>query len=343
MTAETWEVVFSERLGAFTEVEQRLEANPAARLRIAPLRTEQELIENARGADVLVVGAVEPVSATVLAELPRLKAVVRRGIGVDNVDVAAASELGIPVAYVPAATVEEVSDHALALALTLARRIPPIEVAVRVGDTVEAARLGNQTRRFSELTLGVVGFGRIGRAMARKSRSVFADVIAYDPMLQAGTTSDGVELVELEALWSRSDVITLHAPSTPGTRALVNVDTLAAMKPGVLIVNTARGQLVDEAALVDAVASGHTGGAALDVTTIEPLPLDSPLFDCQGILLTGHTASKGAAASLALRTTVVDAILSVISGGTPEFLADPSVVDSNDYRLAPARHTTKGN
>lgn len=342
MSAETWEILFSERLGALTDVERRLERDPSVRLTVASLRTERELLENAGRAHVIVVGAIEPVTASVLARLPQLRAVVRRGIGVDNVDVGAASKLGIPVAYVPAATVEEVSDHALALALTLARRIPQIGTAVRVGDNTESARLGNETRRFTDMTLGIVGFGRIGRAMARKSGSVFGGIIAYDPLLEAGTTSDGVELVDLDALLARSDVISLHAPSTPDTPAIINAESLASMRPGVLIVNTARGQLIDEAALIEAIAGGHVGGAALDVTAIEPLPLDSPLLDCEQILVTGHTASKGASASLALRTAVVAAVESAISGRDPEFLADPGVIDSRDYRLGSAATHRKG-
>lgn len=334
MTATGWSIVFSERLGPLTAAELAIAERFPVTLSVSALRNRDEILGNAESADVIVVGAVEPITGEVLAALPRLKAVVRRGIGVDNVDVAAAASLGIPVAYVPAATVEEVSDHALALALALSRRLPEVERAVRAGDVAAAGALGNQAMRFTDMTLGVVGFGRIGRALARKAASVFGTVVAYDPVLPLGTDEGtGVEIVPLETIWSSSDVISLHAPSMPGAPALVDERALAAMRAGVVLVNTARGQLVDEQALINAVRSERVAAAALDVTVTEPLPENSPLLDCPGIYLTGHTASKGRLAALSLQRAVIEAVEAVIQGRSPEHLANPGVTDAANYRL----------
>jgi D-3-phosphoglycerate dehydrogenase len=328
-------VIFSERLGALTDAELAIATrHPSVELSVEPLRNRDEILAAAGSADVLVVGAVEPITADVLQALPALKAIVRRGIGVDNVDLDAATAAGIPVAFVPAATVEEVSDHALALALALSRRLPEIERAVREGDVAAAGRVGNGAMRFTDMTLGVVGFGRIGRALARKSASVFGSVIAFDPMLPLGLDeASGVEVVSLETIWARSHVISLHAPAMPDGVALVNSASLAAMRDGVMLVNTARGQLVDEAALIEAVRSGRVAGAALDVTVTEPLPEHSPLLDCPGIFLTGHTASKGRLAVASLQRAVIDAVEAVIQWRTPEHLANPGVVNAANYRL----------
>ena len=340
--SDTWEVVFSERLGALTPAETALADRYPAHVSLASLRTADELIAGAADADILVLGAVEPMTRAVIEALPRLKAIVRRGIGVDNVDLDAATGHGIPVAFVPAATVEEVSDHALALALSLAREVPGIAAAVQAGDIGSAAALGNRTRQFSQTTLGVVGFGRIGRALARKAASVFGTVIAADPMLVEGSTVEGVEIVALDELWRRADIISLHAPSLPGAGPLVDAASLAQMQPGVLLVNTARGQLIDEGALIDAVRSGHVAGAALDVTTDEPLPGSSPLFDHPGILLTGHTASKGRLAAITLQRSVIAAVEALLDQRVPEHLANPAVLESAHYR-PPRAGDAKGN
>jgi D-3-phosphoglycerate dehydrogenase / 2-oxoglutarate reductase len=327
-------VVMSERLGAIGPIERRIEAT-GARLVVAPLWTAEDLLANGAAADVLIVGASEPVTRDVLGKL-RTRCVVRRGVGVDNVDVAAATELGIPVGYVPAASVEEVSDHALALLLASERRLFDIQDAARAGDTGGAGAVGSQSRRFCTLTLGIAGFGRIGRALARKSRGIFAAVLAADPVVDpAEAEALGVTLVPLDRLLRESDLISLHAPAPADHQPLLDETALAKLRPGVVVVNTARGELIDEAALLAAIESGAVARAALDVTREEPLPESSPLRSAPHVRLTAHTGAKGRESGSALRTAVVEAVLAALAGQAPAFLADPAVVHSPRYRLVP--------
>lgn len=330
-------VVMSERLGAIGEIEREIE-RAGATLVSAPLWTAGDLIAHGAEADVLIVGASEPVGRDVLSRLPRTRCVVRRGVGVDNVDLDAATDLGIAVAYVPAASVEEVSDHALALLLASERRLFDIEAAVRAGDTAAAGTVAGQSRRFRDLTLGVIGFGRIGRALARKSRSVFGTVLAHDPAVHpAEAAALGVELVPLDRLLASADLLSLHAPGPPDHRPLLDEPALAALRPGTVIVNTARGELIDEAALLAAVQAGNVARAALDVTKADPPPPDSPLREAAQVRLTGHTAAKGRESSASLRRAVVAAVLAVLAGGVPEHLANPRVTAFARSRLnAPA-------
>jgi D-3-phosphoglycerate dehydrogenase len=326
-------VVMSERLGRIGEIEREIEA-AGATLSSAALWTEADLIANGAGADVLIVGASEPVTRDVLAALPRLRCVVRRGVGVDNVDVAAATELGIPVAYVPAASVEEVSDHALAMLLASERRLFDIQDAARAGDTAGAGTVGGESRRFATLTLGIVGFGRIGRALARKSVGIFSSVLTHDPLVGKDEAAGlGVELVSLPDLLERADLISLHAPAPADHRPLLDAAAFARLRPGAIIVNTARGELIDEQALLAAIAAGTVARAALDATRAEPVPVDSPLRAAGQVRLTAHTGAKGRASGAALRWAVVEAVLAALSGDTPAFLADPEVVRSPRYRL----------
>jgi D-3-phosphoglycerate dehydrogenase len=313
-------VAFSRRLGELGPIEEALAQRTGARLRVVPLATEEELIAAGREADVLVVGAVEPVTSRVLAALERARLIVRRGVGLDNVDVAAAEELGIPVAYVPDGSVEEVSDHAVALLLALERRVAASDRIVRAGGA--PGTLADGARRFSELTVGVVGFGRIGRATAGKLRGLVGSVRVSDPAVDPRTIGElGYDAVDLDGLFATSDAITLHVPLLEATRGLVDARRLAGVRPGLTIVNTARGELIDERALLEAIRDGRVAGAALDVTAVEPLPTDSPLLAEPSLLLTGHTAAKGQASGRTLRTAVATAIERWLAGEEPPFLA----------------------
>lgn len=313
-------VLFSRRLGEFGPIEEGLARRTGAALEVVSLATEDELIAAGGRADVLVVGAVEPVTARVIAALERTRLIVRRGVGVDNVDVAAAEERGIPVAYVPDGSVEEVSDHAVALLLGLERRIAAADRAVR--DGAGPGTLVDGARRFADLTVGVVGFGRIGCAAARKIRPLVGSVLVSDPLADPERiVSEGFVLVELDELFARSDAISLHVPLVDATRGLVDSRRLSLSRPGLTLVNTARGELVDEEALVVALREGRIGGAALDVTAIEPLPADSPLRHEPAILLTGHSAAKGRESGRTLRTAVATAIELWLAGDNPPALA----------------------
>lgn len=328
-------VVMSERLGVIGEIERRIVTETGANLNSAPLWSETELVAHGREADVIIVGASEPVTESVLNQLTRTRCVVRRGVGVDNVDVPAATRLGIGVAYIPDASVEEVSDHALALLLSAERRIFAAQTHSAAGDTVAAGAAVSAARRFGDLTLGIIGFGRIGRALARKSSSIFAEIVAYDPMVDAsrGAAPYGVRLLGLELLLRQAHLISLHAPALPGSAPIMDAAALALVPAGTVVVNTARGRLIDESALLAALDRGQVGVVALDVTTEEPVPDSSPLRSHPGVLLSGHTAAKGTRSSSSLREGVVAATVRALRGQAPEHLSNPEVLESPLNRL----------
>jgi D-3-phosphoglycerate dehydrogenase len=344
VTGERLVVLLSQRLGGITDEERRVEA-AGAELRGVPLWNHDEIRANGTDATIVILGAVEPFDAEALAALPRCQAVVRRGVGHDNVDVDAATALGIVVANVPDASVEEVSDHALALLVALERRIVPVDAAVHAGvwqrDPSGIAKVRSGIRRLSELTLGIVGFGRIGRALARKAGPSYAGVLAADPMVTADTAAEsGAMLVPLDELLATADHISLHAPLLPSTRHLINDSALATLRPGVVLVNTSRGGLVDEAAVVRAMTgdgAARIGGIALDVTEHEPLPPDDPLLTVPGLVLTAHSAASSTTASSELARRSVDAVVDLLHGNPPTSVVNPEVLDSPALRATVLR------
>ncbi len=261
-----------------------------------------------RDAVAILAGPIVPLDRWHLERLEACRAVVRYGVGLDNVDLAAAEDLGIAVGNVPEYGHEEISNHAIALLLALSRKLVAFDRSVRLGGVDVPAP--QSVSRLSHATLGLVGFGRIGRHVARKAQALGVEVIAYDPY--AG--SAGVELVGLDALLRRADVVSLHVPLTPETRHMIDVSR---MKPGSLLINIGRGGLVDEDALAAALRSGHLAGAALDVTEVEPLPLTSPLLDAPNLLLTPHVAWVSDVALEDLRCFTAEAALRLIGTREP--------------------------
>ena len=335
-------VLLSQRLGPAGPEEHRVEA-AGAELRTVPLWTLDEIAEHGRDAAIVILGAVEPFDAAALEALPSVVAVVRRGVGHDNVDVDAATRLGIVVANVPDASVEEVSDHALAMLLALERRIVALDAAVHAGawqkdpKGIAAVRAG--IRRFNELTLGIVGFGRIGQALARKAAPLYARIVASDPVLDAATARKrGAELVSLDKLLATADHISLHAPLLPSTRGLLDDAAIARLKPGAVVVNTSRGGLVDQAAVVRAAHGGSPAGAiGLDVTDPEPLPEGDPLLAAPGIVLTAHSAASSTTAGAELARRSVDAAVDLLEGRRPASVVNPEVLASPALRATVLR------
>jgi D-3-phosphoglycerate dehydrogenase len=253
-----------------------------------------------------------------LAQLTRCRAIGRFGLGVDNIDVPAAAARGIVVTYVPDYCMQEVSDHAMALLLALARKVPFSNKLVQAGrwEMPAVAPL----RRLEGQVLGLIGFGNIPRAVAPKARAFGLKVVAHDPYAPKEVfTAAGVDSVSFDDLLARSDFISVHAPLLPATRGLVNATAFAKMKKGALIVNTARGPLIDEPALVAALDSGHLGGAALDVVTTEPLAKDSPLIGRDNVILTPHTAFYSVEALEELQTKCASDVARVLSGEKPVY------------------------
>jgi D-3-phosphoglycerate dehydrogenase / 2-oxoglutarate reductase len=270
-------------------------------------------------ADALMV-TLQKVTAEVVAAMPRARIISRLGVGLDSIDIPAATAAGIWVANVPDYGVDEVSTHAAALMLTQLRGIPRLVSDMRQG--VWNLPAVQPIRRFSLQTVGVLGFGRIGRAFATKVAGFGVRVIAHDPFLSAEQISAGsAQPVDLETLFRESDFISLHLPLSADTKHIVDAHTLGLMKPGAYIVNTARGGLIDEAALLEAVQSGRLRGAALDVLSVEPPPKDHPVLSKlvadPRILLTPHAAWYSEEAMIDMRAKGADEVVRVLSGQKP--------------------------
>lgn len=248
------------------------------------------IVAGARDAQALLIGYA-PVTASMLAELPELRVVATQSVGVDTIDLVACSSHGVTVRNVPGAATEEVATHALAMSLALLRGLPFLDRGVRSGHWE-----GTQERllRPSDVTVGVLGLGRIGTRFAQMIRPLVARVVGYDPFVDA---PEGVERVELDEVLAMSDLISLHLPSTEATRGLIDADRLAWLRPGALLVNVSRGDLVVPSALVGALDNGQVGAAALDVLTVEPPGPDDALVAHPRTLITPHVGYLSAASA----------------------------------------------
>jgi D-3-phosphoglycerate dehydrogenase len=280
--------------------------------RMAKSPSAADILAVARDADaVLVTYAKLP--GELLRQLTRCKAIGRFGLGVDNIDLPAAKELGIAVNYVPDYCLREVSDHAMALLLALARKIPLSNKLVQSGRWEVPPIV--PLRRLEGHVLGLIGFGNIPRALAPKAKSFGFKVITHDPYVGKDVLDKaGVEGVSFDDLLARSDFISVHAPLLPATRGLLDAATFSKMKTGAYVINTARGPLIDEGALVQALDSGKVGGAALDVVASEPLAKDSPLLNRDNVILTPHTAFYSVEALEELQTKCASDVARVLSG-----------------------------
>ena len=250
-------------------------------------RAPADLARDLSDADALVVRSATQVTADLLLAAPKLRVVARAGTGVDNVDVAAASARGIVVMNAPGANSISVAEHAMGLMLALSRSVPAADAAMKKGVWDKKRLTGVELRG---KLLGVVGFGRIGREVAARARAFGMDLVAHDPFIPARAATD-VALVPLDELLSRADYITLHVPSTPETYHLLDAARLGRCKRGVRIVNTARGELVDEGALIDAIEAGIVAGAGLDVFEKEP-PTDHRLTQLPQVIATPHISAS---------------------------------------------------
>jgi D-3-phosphoglycerate dehydrogenase len=280
--------------------------------------TEEELIEHGREADALLVIG-EPLTAKVIDALDRCRVIARFGAGLDNVDIDAATAKGIQVTYVPGASVEEVSDHALAMIFSLARRMPDLDAATRSGNWGVLGELP-PFRRLVDQTVGVIGLGRIGQVLARKVRGLGMDLVAYDPFLDdAAVSALGARPLTLDELLATSDYVSIHTPLTPGTRHLIGAAELARMKPTACLINVARGGVVDQAALVAALGEGRLAGAGVDVFEAEPLSLDDPLLALDNVILSPHAAHHSLESMNELRGRVIADVAAVLAGEEPRF------------------------
>lgn len=249
------------------------------------LWNEENLIRMLDGAVAVLAGS-EPYTRKVIASSPELRVIARMGVGFDAVDVAACDEFGVLITTTPGVNHDSVAEHTFALLMGLARDFPRQDMAVRRGKWVRQA-----LPRVQGSTLGIVGLGRIGRAVAWRGVGLGMKVFAFEPNPdRAFCEKWGIEVVPFDDLLARSDYVSLHCPSTAESRHLMNAARIARMKPGSVLINTARGPLIDESALIDALRSGHLRAAGLDVFEQEPLPVENPLVGMENVLLAGHTA-----------------------------------------------------
>jgi len=280
--------------------------------RMANRASADDILAAARDADAILVTYAK-LPGELLRQLTRCKAIGRFGLGVDNIDLPAAKALGIAVNYVPDYCLREVSDHAMALLLALARKVALANRLVQSGRWEVPPLV--PLRRLEGQILGLVGFGNIPRALAPKAQAFGLRVLAHDPYVaKDALRGAGVEAVSFDDLLGRSDFISVHAPLLSATRELMNAAVFAKMKKGAFVINTARGLLVDEAALVAALDSGHLGGAALDVVATEPLSKDSPLLNRDNVILTPHTAFYSVEALEELQTKCASDVARVLTG-----------------------------
>jgi D-3-phosphoglycerate dehydrogenase / 2-oxoglutarate reductase len=261
-----------------------------------------------------VVTQFAPIDADVVAAMRKARVIVRYGIGVDNVDLAAARERGIPVCNVPDFCIDEVADHTLAFILATTRQVVANCLGVRRGEWKLAVAIA-EMRTLRDLTVGIVGFGRIGRAVAQRLSPFGCRMLVHDPVVdESDVAKAGATARPLEALFAESDVITLHCPATAATRRMIDAAAIARMKPGVILINLARGALVDSVALVDALQRGHISAAALDVFDPEPIPADHPLLAMPNVVLAAHIASASPKAVRRLRETVAETVACCVRG-----------------------------
>jgi D-3-phosphoglycerate dehydrogenase len=276
-----------------------------------PEEERPRLAELIADVDALVVRSGTQVTAELLAAGRRLRVVGRAGIGVDNVDIAAATERGILVINAPTANLISATEHTFALLLALVRKLAAADHSIKAGEWNRKAFVGTELQR---KTLGVVGFGRIGQQVARRARAFDMEVVAYDPVIPADYVRRlDVEPMGLEELLAASDMVTLHVPMTDGTRNLLNAERIAGMKPGAFLVNCARGGVVDEKALLEALESGHLGGAAIDVFAKEPLT-DFALAGHPRVVATPHVGAQTREAQVRISTETASMVVAALEG-----------------------------
>ena len=285
--------------------------------------------------DALVVRSETKVTADVLDAATRLRVVGRAGVGVDNIDLDAATRHGILVLNAPTGNTIAAAEHAVAMMMAMVRNIPIADQSLHAGRWERSKFMGMELR---DKTLGVLGLGKIGFEVARTASSgLQMRVIAHDPLVTAErATQAGAELVEFETLLAESDVLTVHVPMTDATRGVIGADELRRMRPGARLINVARGGIIDEQALADAIREGHIAGAAIDVFTSEPPAADNPLLGVPQIVLTPHLGASTREAQVNVAYDVADQIVEYLQGGSPRYAVNaPTVLPEELEQLRP--------
>ena len=299
-----------------------------------PGLSEAELAAAIQGADALVIRSGSKVTARVLEGASQLKVIGRAGIGVDNVDVIAASKRGIIVMNTPTGNSVTTAEHAIALLMSLARMIPEACRTLKAGKWEKKKFEGVE---LAGKTLGVIGLGNIGRIVADRAKGLRMNVIGFDPVLSADRAATlGVELASLETIWERADAITVHTPLTSATRGLVSDEVIGKLKKGVLLINAARGGIFDEAALLRGLDSGRIGGVALDVFVEEPAPADLPILKHERVIVTPHLGASTKEAQDRVALEIAQQVVDYLATGAIQNAVNvPSVTSDVAARLSP--------
>ena len=295
-----------------------------------PAKTEDEIIAVARDADV-VLTYYQPYTRRVISNLKKARLIHNTGTGYDGIDIKAATDCGIIVSFPGDYSKEEVAEHSVALILACARKILRLDKAVREGKWIsnakpELRKIWPPMFQLEGQTLGIIGLGRIGRLVAQRIRGFEMKVIAYDPYLPAKMFEEAsVQSVDLDRLLRESDFISVNSALTRENRALIGLEEFKKMKPTAYFINTARGDIVDEEALVTALERGYIAGAGLDVVEGERVGLDHPLLKFDNVILTGHCAFYSEESTYEIKQRLYDAVASVLRGGWPEWFINPEV------------------
>ncbi len=280
-------------------------------------------------ADALIVRSAVMADAKLLQDVPNLRVIGRAGVGIDNVDLEAATKMGIAVMNTPGANAVAVAEHTLGLMLSMARSIPRADALMHVGKWEKKSLQGTELRG---KTLAIIGLGRIGAEVAKRAKAFAMDVVAHDPFISAAAAEAmGVHLLPLDEALAKADYIALHLGLTPQTTGMINAASIAKMKKGVRLVNCARGELVDEAAVAEALKSGKMGGAALDVFTHEPPPQDGPLASAPNLILTPHLGGSTAEAQEAVGVQIAQQIREYLARGVIQNAVNVPSVTEEEY------------
>jgi len=299
-------------------------------------QTEEDVIEAAANADGLIVGYAQ-ITDRVLGALPKCRIVSRYGIGVDMIDIQAATKRGVVVTNVPDFCLDEVADHTMALLLALARKLVTLDRAVRDGRAVKEGHwdtigVAGPVYRLSNQTLGIIGLGQIGRCVMKRAQAFGMKVLsAPDPAVSTEEAAAlGATVLPLEEMLAEVDYLTLHVPLLDSTQHLINANRLALMKQSAAIINTSRGPVIDEAALVDALRDGRLAGAGLDVYEIEPFSPDNPLCTMENVVLSSHAAWYSEDAMRDVKVKAARAVADFLRGRVPGSVVNPSALASSD-------------
>jgi len=301
-----------------------LSKTPGVTVQAAAKMSREEVIAAIPNADALIIRSATKVDRAMLEAGPKLKLVGRAGVGVDNVDLKAATDRGVVVMNAPDGNTVATAELALGLMLALARHIPGAQISMQAGQWEKKAFMGIELRN---KTLGIVGFGRVGKAVAKRALAFDMTVIAFDPFVSAADAKPfNVEMVSLETLYARADFISLHAVTSPEHKGMINAKTIATMKKGVRIINDSRGALIHEADLAQAIKDGQVAGAALDVFNSEPVEAGNPLIGLPGVIHTPHLGASTLEAQDEVAVQIAQQAVDALFKGEYRSVVNPDVL-----------------